>query len=83
MRLWNDITNYWLGAVAFGEYLCQVADPSYKKNKSLAFFMNCLKISHLRIITSFEQQVEFRWVKSPAQYLTIPGMTKNVVLHHK
>ena len=83
MRIWNDITNCCLGAVAFGEYLCQVADPSCQNNKSLAFFINCLKISYHRRITSFEQQADFHWVKSPTQYLTIPAKRKNAVLHQK
>ena len=65
------------------ECLCQVQCPSSNKNKSLTFFISYLKISHHRRINLFGQQVEFCWVKSPAQYLKIPAMNKNAPLHHE
>ena len=77
------MTSFWLAAVMFGECVRQILDHSCNKTKSLTFFISSAKTLHHRGITAFGQQVDFHRVNSPAHYLTIAAMNKNLVLHDK
>ena len=70
---WNEnmelhhklMTSCWLAAIAFGEYLHQIRDPSWNKIKFLTFLISDVNISHHRRITSFLSIYQFPWINSP------------------